>query len=358
MGDSVPNFFGGQGGGASGLSFGGGASFGADAGPLFEMKCGKLVRDGAKMRADPRRGTLKIAKSEVDDTLKQIQWGVRDPSTAFEAEDDFIILPDEAVLKTMKRDGCFMLAFIEERDRDMYFWSQESDGKDAMEAKLLKFNRAVNTNVGEALEENIAASEAQTAMETGDAPNAVPSETPAATTLMPPPANVIPSPVDPTPAPTSFPAQTPAAPAKVSEGMRTPASAGNFTPIVSSDALKGVFASLGGATPQTPPVGLPEILTPELVGPLLRDEQIRGRLLEYLPEEHRETQDLEELIRTPQFRSQLETFSQALQSGEMDMAQFGLKQNGVANLETFLKAIQAEVDESSGKNEEEDAMES
>jgi hypothetical protein len=67
---------------------------------------------------------------------------------------------------------------------------------------------------------------------------------------------------------------------------------------------------------------------------------------------------LEELIRTPQFRSQLETFSQALQSGEMDMAQFGLKQNGVANLETFLKAIQAEVDESSGKNEEEDAMES
>ena len=60
MGDSVPNFFGGQGGGASGLSFGGGASFGADAGPLFEMKCGKLVRDGAKMRADPRRGTLKI----------------------------------------------------------------------------------------------------------------------------------------------------------------------------------------------------------------------------------------------------------------------------------------------------------
>ena len=80
--------------------------------------------------------------------------------------------------------------------------------------------------------------------------------------------------------------------------------------------------------------------------------------MEYLPEEHRKTQDLEELIRTPQFRSQLETFSQALQSGEMDMAQFGLKQNGVANLETFLKAIQAEVDESSGKNEEEDAMES
>ena len=78
-------------------------------------------------------------------------------------------------------------------------------------------------------------------------------------------------------------------------------------------------------------------------------------MLEYLPEEHRETQDLQELVRTPQFRSQLESFSQALQSGEMDMAQFGLKQSGVADLENFLKAIQSEVDES--KKEDEDAME-
>ena len=39
----------------------------------------------------------------------------------------------------------------------------------------------------------------------------------------------------------------------------------------------------------------------------------------------------------------------------MDMAQFGLKQSGVADLENFLKAIQSEVDES--KKEDEDAME-
>jgi hypothetical protein len=139
--------------------------------------------------------------------------------------------------------------------------------------------------------------------------------------------------------------------------MRTPASAANFTPIVSSDTLKGVFANLGGSTPRTPPVGLPDILTPELVGPLLRDEQIRGRLLEYLPEEHRETQDLEELIRTPQFRSQLESFSQALQSGEMDLAQFGLKQSGAADLENFLSAIQAEVAPQE-EEKQDDAMES
>jgi hypothetical protein len=229
-----------------------------------------------------------------------------------------------------------------------------------------KFNQQINTNIMSALgagfeDSATAAVEEQVAEEMmmDSVPeSAVPSETPSASMLMPPPSNAIPSPVDPTPAPSQLVAATPAAPAKITEGMRTPASAANFTPIVSNDMLKGVFANLGaGATPKTPTVGLPDILTPELVGPLLRDEQIRGRLLEYLPEEHRETQDLEELIRTPQFRSQLEMFSHALQSGEMDMAQFGLKQTGVADLETFLNAIQDEVT-SRGNENQEDEMES
>ena len=359
--DSVPNLFGSDRAGAGGFDGGAGTNTGTNGEVILcEFKCGLLRRDGTKMSADARKGTLRVIQAAIDDSLKQIQWGPRDPQTGFEAEEDFIILPDEAVLKTIKQPGCFMLAFIEQRDRDMYFWFQESKDTDK-EAILTKFNRTINTNVMAAFEANTGAQEEapveaqmeEAAPETTS--DAKPSETPAASTMMPPPPNVVPSPVEPTPAATTLPAATPAAPAKVSEGMRTPASAANFTPIVSSDALKGVFASLDGSTPRTPPVGLPDILTPELVGPLLRDETIRGRLLEYLPEEHRETQDLQELVRTPQFRSQLESFSQALQSGEMDMAQFGLKQSGGADLENFLKAIQSEVDES--KKEDEDAME-
>lgn len=356
--DSVPNFFGGDGRGASGSSLGGdGVSTGTNGEVILsEIKCGRLMLSEGKMRADSRKGVLRIIQAALDDTLKQIQWGPRDPNTGFEAEEDFIILPDEAVLKTMKQPGCFMLAFIEEKDRDMYFWFQEPKDSDK-EAMLNKCNRLINTNMMAAFESNANATEAmmEDAQQQPEQVMNAPSETPAP--MMPvTAAGAVPSPVEPTPAPTTLPAMTPAAPAKASEGMRTPASAANFTPIVSGDTLKGVFASLGGATPRTPPVGLPDILTPELVGPLLRDEQIRGRLLEYLPEEHRETQDLEELIRTPQFRSQLETFSQALQSGEMDMSQFGLRQTGVADLEKFLRAIQAEVDES--QKDEEDAMES
>ena len=68
---------------------------------------------------------------------------------------------------------------------------------------------------------------------------------------------------------------------------------------------------------------LRDILKPEIVGPILRNKEVRDRLLVHLPEEHRETADLEELVQTPQFKSQLERFSEALQSGQMDLGQFG-----------------------------------
>ena len=96
---------------------------------------------------------------------------------------------------------------------------------------------------------------------------------------------------------------------------------------------------------------LRDILKPEIVGPILRNKEVRDRLLVHLPEEHRETADLEELIQTPQFKSQLERFSEALQSGQMDLGQFGLKSetnSPIADLRTFLKAIQDQVKEKEG----------
>lgn len=367
--DSVPNFFGGNDGSAGAFANGGGGFAGEIV--LAAVNCGRLHRDGTTMKADKRKGQLRVIQASVDDMLKQVQWGVRDPSTPFEPEDDFIIIPDEAVLKPMKQPGCFVLSFLEERDRDMFFWFQESN--DANREELLnEFNRQINNDLNamlgseptQATTETVITNDTDAQM--SDAPSAMTStgmtsETPAPlTTSMPPPASVpVPSPVEPTPAPSAMVAATPAAPVKISDDMRTPAHEANFTPIVSNEMLKGVFANLGSSTPKSN-IGLPEILTPELVGPLLRDDAIRGRLLEYLPEEHRETQDLEDLIRTPQFRSQLESFSHALQSGEMDLAQFGLKQAGVADLESFLNAIQAEVGASDDAQQQEgnDAMES
>ena len=91
--------------------------------------------------------------------------------------------------------------------------------------------------------------------------------------------------------------------------------------------------------------GLSDVLTPDTVGEMLRDGDVRQRLMEHLPEEHRSTQDLEELLRTPQFQSQLERFSHALQSGQMDLAQFGLNPGAGFSIADFLTAIKKQVEE-------------
>eukprot|EP00882_Tetradesmus_deserticola_P015917 GHRQ01016974.1.p1 GENE.GHRQ01016974.1~~GHRQ01016974.1.p1 ORF type:complete len:149 (+),score=45.39 GHRQ01016974.1:371-817(+) len=67
--------------------------------------------------------------------------------------------------------------------------------------------------------------------------------------------------------------------------------------------------------------------------------QVLERLSSYLPEEQRSRQALLELARSPQFQQQLATFSGALQTGQLDLAQFGLQAQGFT-VADFLRAIQ------------------
>ena len=87
------------------------------------------------------------------------------------------------------------------------------------------------------------------------------------------------------------------------------------------------------------------------------NENVRARLAEFLPDAHRGSENLEALMRTPQFQSQLERFSAALQSGQMDLAQFGLRGGTGFSVAEFLAAIQAKADEArderNGKKDEE-----
>ena len=85
-------------------------------------------------------------------------------------------------------------------------------------------------------------------------------------------------------------------------------------------------------------------------------ESVRARLLEFLPDAHRASgsENLEALLRTPQFQSQLERFSAALQSGQMDLAQFGLRGGTGFSVAEFLAAIQAKADEARDERDGED----
>lgn len=53
--------------------------------------------------------------------------------------------------------------------------------------------------------------------------------------------------------------------------------------------------------------------------------QVLQRLGQYLPEEHRSVAELRQLARSAQFQQQLATFSGALQTGQLDLGQFGLR---------------------------------
>ena len=126
-------------------------------------------------------------------------------------------------------------------------------------------------------------------------------------------------------------------------GTGSGATAGTIDAAAMAAALAGLQQHGGGGAVRVSGPGLSDILTPASVGHLLRSDDVRGRLTQHLPEEHRSTQDLEELMRTPQFQNQLERFSHALQSGQMDLAQFGLNPGTGFGVAEFLQAIQAQV---------------
>eukprot|EP00878_Enallax_costatus_P011615 GHUV01012124.1.p1 GENE.GHUV01012124.1~~GHUV01012124.1.p1 ORF type:complete len:237 (+),score=80.45 GHUV01012124.1:1179-1889(+) len=88
-----------------------------------------------------------------------------------------------------------------------------------------------------------------------------------------------------------------------------------------------------------PGPGLSEVLKPEVLAPLLQDPEMLERLSSYLPEEQRSPEALRALAHSPQFHQQLSTFSAALQTGQMDLAQFGLQSEGFT-VADFLRAIQ------------------
>ena len=186
------------------------------------------------------------------------------------------------------------------------------------------------------------------------------------------------SPVAPTPAATSMapPSTAPPAPAKAASqaDMSTPAPAGRatlgdlqrilqtmgmpqatpgaatpgITPQQAAAALAQAMMSISGgggdAAMEAEAQGplLSDILTPEVLLSALVAPEVQQRLAPYLPEEQRTPESLRDLVRSPQFGAQLRAFSRALQTGTIDVRQFGLTHGGTAlNVADFLAAIQS-----------------
>ena len=323
------------------------------------------------MRADPTKAKLRIVRGI--DGLTRVQFGERNPSTPYEPTEDIIVFPQECLAKPMKQPSCFALKFVEDPSRDMFFWFQEKAEVDK-EALLKKINESLNQNpmdgrggggggVSDGGGLNVAEADFEQQLRDAIAASQMPPDTPVENTNNDNNNNDT-APKAPKKEDKPF-SETVEAERLTSGGTSSqdekPAEQALAEKSITSEEMARTMATtmsginipnFAGASPVaiggTPQGSLKDVLKPEIVGPILRNKEVRDRLLEHLPEEHRESADLEELIQTPQFKSQLERFSDALKSGQMDLSQFGLKaetNSPIADLRTFLKAIQDQVQE-------------
>lgn len=105
-------------------------------------------------------------------------------------------------------------------------------------------------------------------------------------------------------------------------GSPPPNQSTNLTPEAIRNAVAGVARSM-----QRPvAISLVDVITSSAVLPVLDDPKVTAALLQHLPPELQNEQELKETVCSPQFRQALSALSDALQSDNLSMvfANFGL----------------------------------
>ncbi|KAH8962121.1 hypothetical protein BDL97_05G086300 [Sphagnum fallax] len=286
---------------------------------LFEFRAGKMMTNGTRVTPDPRKGLVRLSKSE--DTLTHFQWWDR---TLNLMEDDQIIFPEEASFeKVGQSSGRVYLLSFKHDDRKFFFWMQETrqenDG-DICNIVMHHLNRPLED------EED----------EPEDSPKAVPQLSEGGVS-------------DRLETSSDLSAGTAALSGEMSHGTSTG--------VVQLTDLQRILSGLGqapegdlGMARDTGP-GFSELLKPDIVVPLLENLQLEERLAPYLPEGVRSNQAIAELMQSPQFHQQLDSFTQVIRSGQMDLSQFGIDPSKYNfTVAAFLEAIEEQANMDGSEN--------
>ncbi|KAF9024398.1 adhesion regulating molecule 1, partial [Haplosporangium bisporale] len=122
------------------------------------------------------------------------------------------------------------------------------------------------------------------------------------------------------------------------------------------DQLRHVLAGI--QVPQAAPrsnLRLDHVLTPGSIGPLLNNPAICAALFPHLPESSERTpEEIQAIVRTPQFSQALVSLSTALESGQLGplLRQFGLGPNAGDGVEGFLSAIEEQAKSDQANNDQ------
>ncbi|KAJ8770275.1 hypothetical protein K2173_012745 [Erythroxylum novogranatense] len=256
---------------------------------MLEFRAGKMVFEGKRVIPDTRKGLVRIGRGE--EGLVHFLWLDRGKNVV---EDDQIIFPDEAVFEKVNQAAgrVYILKFNTD-DRKFFFWMQEPKEEDDWQ-----LCSSVNYFINRPLE--------FLAEEDADVSASLP----------------------------------------ISEDMLeddVSSRAGNFVlPNLGTEVISDVTSSSGpvkmedlqrilsniepgdSAGDQDAGLGLGDLLRADLILPLIETLPLQERLASYLPEGQWTPDDILELLQSPPFRQQVDTFTYVLRTGQIDLAQFGI----------------------------------
>ncbi|KAF7822453.1 26S proteasome regulatory subunit RPN13 [Senna tora] len=99
-------------------------------------------------------------------------------------------------------------------------------------------------------------------------------------------------------------------------------------------------------------LGLEDILKPDLIMPLIETLPLEQRLAPYLPEGQWSPEDILELLQSPPFRQQVDSFTYVLRTGQIDLSQFGIDPSKYKfTVLSFLEALEDSVSKTIGTEE-------
>ncbi|KAF9095335.1 hypothetical protein BGX23_000682 [Mortierella sp. AD031] len=290
--------------------------------PLLEFKAGRCFRTTGTdtVKPDPIKGLVYL---EEEDGLMHFFWKNR---TSGEIEDDLILFPGDAELISVPQctTGRVVMLQFKSSSQKLFYWLQEaSTARD--QTILQQVNSLIHSQ-----EDDEAYLDDDAVMEDVEA-----TTTSASTAAIAPSAAF--APAAPVSSSTPNPTTAPAAAAAAAPG-------GSSLTASQMDQLRHLLGGLQvPQAAQRSNLRLDHILTPGAVAPLLNNPEICAALFPHLPESSERTpEEIQAIVRTPQFSQALVSLSTALESGQLGplLRQFGLGPNAGNGVEGFISSIQ------------------
>ncbi|KAG5014603.1 hypothetical protein JHK82_020284 [Glycine max] len=273
---------------------------------MLEFRAGKMFLEEKRVVPDTRKGLVRIARGE--EGLVHFQWLDRTQNVV---EDDQIIFPNEAIFeKVNQTSGRVYILKFNSDDRKFFFWMQESNADD--DSQLCS---SVNDYINRPLE--LLGEEEPD----GSLPLQV-SEDMAEDDISSRAANL---------------------------GVEATSDVTSSGPVKLED-LQRILSNIGPADSIVDPdggLGLGDILKPDLIMPLMDTLPLEQRLAPYLPEGEWSPEEILELLQSPPFRQQVDSFTYVLRTGQIDLSQFGIDPSKYKfTVLSFLEALEDSVSKS------------